>query len=181
MKAESLVRYIDDKIYEDKSTLTFLNLYRSAMKVRNNKPFPNCDVKLLKTNPQVGVKSLLCIGEARGTSLYPVYMVFYDVEYSDVKDQWHTVRVAPSTDVEYWMKPIDGAKNPVRVYCGCTDFRFSYEYYNHKRNALFPAKKPTPYTRKTTTRPEKNPEHLPGICKHLNEFAGLLHMRGIIK
>lgn len=56
--------------------------------------------------------------------------------------------------------------NTVRVNCSCSDFYFTFSWWNWQRRCLF-GKKPMPYTRKTTSYPERNPQHLPGLCKHI--------------
>jgi hypothetical protein len=55
---------------------------------------------------------------------------------------------------------------PIRVRCSCRDYYFTYEWYN-KRSGALAGGPHSVYTRKTATRPERNPAHLPGMCKHL--------------
>jgi hypothetical protein len=57
-------------------------------------------------------------------------------------------------------------KTTVRVRCSCKNFYFMFEYWNKVNNSLAGGPHKT-YVRKTTTYPERNPEHLPGMCKHL--------------
>lgn len=54
----------------------------------------------------------------------------------------------------------------VRVRCSCQDFYFCYSYWN-KQNKALAGGLVRPYQRKTTNRPERNPHHIPGVCKHL--------------
>lgn len=50
--------------------------------------------------------------------------------------------------------------------CSCHNFYFMWGYWDKQHNALTgPGQKP--YKRLTTTRPEVNPQHLPGMCKHI--------------
>ena len=65
----------------------------------------------------------------------------------------------------YWAKK-HKMTNTVKVNCSCSDFYFTFAFYNWKTQTLF-GKKPIPYVRKTTSRPPRNPEHKPGICKHI--------------
>ena len=65
----------------------------------------------------------------------------------------------------YWAKK-HKMTNTVKVNCSCSDFYYTFGYYNWRTQTLF-GKKPIPYQRKTTTRPERNPQHLPGLCKHI--------------
>ena len=72
----------------------------------------------------------------------------------------------------------DLAKNPVRVACSCPAYYFYFSYWNKMGGAH--ARRPLRgYVRKTPPPPEglpfKNPDHLPGACKHILAFANYLH------
>jgi len=70
---------------------------------------------------------------------------------------------------------------PVRVSCGCKAYYFYFEHWNvsagcHARRERIP------YVRKTPPPPEGrpyiNPQHLPGMCKHLMALADVLMNSG---
>ena len=174
-----------DALLAAKSKLTLAELYKSSMKVRKNKDYPATKIKLVSTSVAPGVKSLTINAEAHGEGLYPVRMVFYQVDFSEVKDAVHTIAAvlggSGGQRTQYYMAPIRAQKNPVRLYCECFDFRFTWEFYNKKHEALYPARVPHPYTRKTTTYPERNPLHLPGFCKHTAGLIEVLRTRGLLK
>ena len=71
----------------------------------------------------------------------------------------------------------DLSVNPVRVSCSCKAYYFYFSYYNKMGGAH--ARRPLKgYTRKTPPPPDglpyKNPDHLPGACKHIIAFAQFL-------
>ena len=53
----------------------------------------------------------------------------------------------------------------VKVRCSCPDFTWRFGPYNYEHRALLGKKYPL-YTKKTN-RPPVNPDHIPGLCKHL--------------
>lgn len=71
------------------------------------------------------------------------------------------------------VEQFDWIKQPVKVRCSCRDFYFRFAAWNHQKGALF-GRIPPKYVRKTTTRPEVNPKHIPGICKHIQLAAKVL-------
>ena len=174
-----------DALLASKSKMTLAELYSSSMKVRKNKDYPATRVRLVSTTVSPGVKSLTINAEAYGEDFYPVRMVFYQVDFSETKDAVHPIPAVlggpGGARKQYYMSPISAKKNPVRLYCECFDFRFTWEFYNKKHEVLYPARVPHPYTRKTTTYPERNPLHLPGFCKHTAGLIGELRTRGLLK
>lgn len=52
----------------------------------------------------------------------------------------------------------------------CSDYYFTFAWWNWLKGVNY-AKKPIPYQRKTTTYPERNPEHYLGICKHIKALV----------
>ena len=70
--------------------------------------------------------------------------------------------------------------NNVKVHCDCEDYQMRFAYYNIQNNCHI-GPPPAPYTRKTDTRPEANPSHVPGLCKHLLKVAEDLRRQQILK
>jgi hypothetical protein len=67
-------------------------------------------------------------------------------------------------------------KNWCRVRCSCSDFKHRFAWEDRDVNALFGAP-PAKYTPVPgSNRPPVNPEHIPGMCKHIFGCAkGLEH------
>ena len=124
-------------------------------------------VPRLTYTPFIGMKTLVVRADVQGEAenkKYKVIMVFQKVDYSQKRDKTHTVDVKVNGDTWY-MKPLT-VKSKVQVRCSCKDFYFTFGYWDWTVGAIYGIK-PKPYTRKTTTYPERNPAHAPGICKHL--------------
>lgn len=64
--------------------------------------------------------------------------------------------------------------NPVRVSCSCPSYYF-YSWYWNKVNGAHARGGLKPYVRKTEHLPERNPSHLPCLCKHLLAFGDFLN------
>ncbi len=137
-------------------------------------PFSVQNVSIHSTNPIIQNKTLTVKGEARGTKIYLLVVTFYNVDYSRERDGSHPLFVRPKLGEPFFMSPLSEGQNPVQVRCTCPWFRFAFAHWDKQSKALsgpaFAA-----YIRKTTTRPEVNPSHLPGICKHLISLFDKLH------
>lgn len=70
--------------------------------------------------------------------------------------------------------------NNVKVYCDCEDYQMRFAHYNIENNCHI-GPPPAPYTRKTDTRPEANPNHVPGLCKHLLAVVSDLKQQKVLK
>lgn len=70
-------------------------------------------------------------------------------------------------DIRKKKKP-GSAKEKVNVNCGCDDYYFKYWWWNKKVKA-HEGGNYAKYQRVTpdSGRPEVNPDHIPGVCKHL--------------
>lgn len=64
-------------------------------------------------------------------------------------------------------------KTSCRIRCTCHDFYFTFGWWDYNEGALA-GPRPKPYRRKTTWWPERNPQHVPGLCKHIYNSAALL-------
>ena len=78
------------------------------------------------------------------------------------------VQMKNNPSVKFKPRKIRGNKNKVQVRCECEDFRFFWAPAVEKKKSLigtFP-----PYIKKTN-RPPRNPQQVPGLCKHLLAVA----------
>lgn len=157
-------------------TIASLRSSTAAAQISQGDPRP---VSVLSSNPILQNKTLTIKAEARGTKVYPMVLVFYNVDYSLEKDGSHSLSVRPRLGEPFFMAPISEGVNPIQVRCGCPFFKFAWAHWNHASKALSGAPLPT-YTRKTTTRPEVNVLHAPGVCKHIIGFFNRLHSDRIL-
>lgn len=166
---------------EQKAHLTFRTLLDNAAEVLGRNHYQDRSIKIQKSQVMPGVKTMRIDGEAHGTDLYQLTLIFYGVSYSKARDSKHQIPV--EIDGEQWFaeKP-DVNVNPVRVWCSCTWFRFAAEWYLEKNKALAPRRKPRSYTKVPgSNRPPINPKQLPCVCKHQYQFALELQKRGVIQ
>jgi hypothetical protein len=70
---------------------------------------------------------------------------------------------------------IDLEATPVKVSCTCQDFYWRFAPWNDENGCLHGAP-PEPYEKKTDRKPV-NPDHIPGLCKHLLNAVAVLQER----
>lgn len=161
--------------------LTFRQLYDFTKKFKKwRRNYPDVDGKLVDIIPnriaklitfRFRVKSVSRINEG-----YNVWLQFYNVEFSDTPTSSNCAKIVDKeTKKPLYFEKISlvNSKNQnyVRVRCSCKDFRFRFSWEDKAAGALYGGK-PASYTRKPgSTRPEVNPEHIPGMCKHIWQAA----------
>jgi hypothetical protein len=123
-------------------------------------------IAIIRTTPLIGNKSFTVKAEARGTKLYSVTITFYNVDYSLERDPEHPLTVIAEVGHRAYMEPITMGGHPAQIRCSCEDFKFSYATWNRKEKSLSGRAFPS-YERKTDTRPERNVQQIPGMCKHV--------------
>lgn len=70
-------------------------------------------------------------------------------------------------------------ENEIMSRCSCDDYRWMWHFWNKKEKALLGPV--IPYVRKTTTYPERNPDHIPGLCKHQLGLIKKMIEQGLMK
>lgn len=147
---------------------------------RNPKGYPNLQVKKVESRARTDLKTLIYRSKISGeTNNYIAYIQFYRIQFSETKSKEFNV---PGKDegtggLIYYKKPSTD-KNPVSLNCSCPDFQHRWAYSLHDHNAL--VGDPIPYKRVTKTRPEVNPKHLMGFCKHIHSMVMTLKDSGTI-
>lgn len=123
--------------------------------------------------------ALIAKGTVRGSSGRPYQCVIelQGVQYNP-DDQQNQVTFV-SGEQEYKIVPINYQSTDCKVSCTCLDFRIRFAHYNDGAKALH-GPKPDLYARVPgSNRPEANPKHSPGVCKHLMDFADSLQDSGL--
>ena len=132
--------------------------------------------------PYVGTKSLLIQATCHGLTQDGVKHII-NVQFSGIDFREEPVENAEMKELEYkgekyyYKKPT--LENEVTVRCSCLDYYFTWAFPNKKAKALFGAL-PKKYIRKTTTYPARNPDQVPGICKHIYQLQSYLRNEGWI-
>ena len=94
-------------------------------------------------------------------------------------DNERNVTVTSGDGQETSLQPVPLNTTNVGVACDCPDYIMRFAAYNLNNNChIGPV--PPRYVRKTTTRPEANPNHVPGCCKHLLRAIEDLRGYGLI-
>jgi hypothetical protein len=100
------------------------------------------------------------------------------VSFSDT-DSPDVTTITAGDGTKFYLRPLDLSRHTVRVRCSCLDFYFRFATWNHGDQSIAgPA--PKPYVRKTVNMPEVNPDHTPGICKHLLKIFERMRTQSII-
>lgn len=123
--------------------------------------------RLVKVVPFIGTKSVLFHFNSRATSgktSWDVFFFFSELEIT-VESQGKSFMKVTYKNEDHWIEKPSMKKTPLRVRCSCPDFRYRFAPWNEKEGAIYGGKA-AKYTKKTN-RPVQNPQHTPGMCKHL--------------
>ena len=80
---------------------------------------------------------------------------------------------------EYVIVPAEYNSSEVRVSCSCLDFYYRFAVWNSKDSSLL-GNPPPPYVNKTDGGKPRNPNQVPGMCKHLMALADDLRQARIV-
>ena len=132
--------------------------------------------------PYVGTKTLLISLRAWGvtqSALHAVTLLFHDVEILTSNPNDTNYFQLQYNGQMYWVHKLDRRRNPLTSRCSCKDYLFTFSYWNSRNGHCLYGKEPLPYKRKTTTMPERNKLHAPGICKHIYHAWAYLRNSGL--
>lgn len=137
-------------------------------------------VQQLDLVPYVGTQMLHVRAITTGNSgqQYQQAIQLLRVKFESAKTP-ENVEISAVDGKTYYIQPIDLNNHNVKVRCNCLDFYHRFAHYNHSDKSIV-GRAPVPYQRKTTTRPEVNPDHVPGMCKHLIKVVERLRTQRIV-
>lgn len=167
-----------------------LNEMSTTTKLRNNieTSFPSTKKRQHATNevqvtslefiPYIGTKML----HVRSTTTsngheYKQAIQFLNTVFGNDPNQ---TSVQALDGQEFRVQPISLINQNVKVRCNCLDFYYRFAHYNHQDKSIV-GRAPLPYQRKTQDRPEVNPDHVPGMCKHLLKVVETLRSMRIVQ
>lgn len=154
-----------------------LDLYKSAVEA-----FPNTQMRQYATQPimvesirwlpYLGLKTLFVKAEVRNEDRhYSPMILFKNVDYTG-----RGVKIRGSDGQEYSFAKLSLEGNDVLLRCGCADFSYRFNYYNHLDRSLYGSKR-SKY--EGLGGPPANPKKMPGMCKHLLKTAAVLGGAGL--
>ena len=168
--------------------LTINKLIKGALKLRKKEPkFKNLKIAKLRIVPQVNKESFFIntwVTGSTGSIQYKTSIMFEDITSERLnrgeKCLKGFMKIRSPKKKLYCVEKPTMSKTKVKVRCSCEDFFFTYAFWNKGKDGLYggPLK---PYKRKTTDRPERNPKHVPGMCKHLFKLVDELRVNKVIK
>lgn len=161
--------------------LIFKQLYDFTKKFKSWRGnYPDVEGKLVDIIPNVSAKIITFRFRVKSVTNanegYNTWLQVYNIEFSDHPLSSTSIKILEKeTGKPLYFERISltdaSRKNFVRVRCSCMDFRFRFAWEDKAVQALYGGR-PARYTRKPgSTRPEVNPKHIPGMCKHIYQAA----------
>ncbi len=113
-----------------------------------------------------------------GQHEYDATILFHGVIYED-QDRPDNISFMGPDKREVHMVPIQLNRNNCEVRCTCLDFYFTFSKWNQSDKSLY-GEPPAPYIPKTNRAP-RNPQHKPGLCKHLIKVMQELKTERVVR
>ena len=141
-------------------------------------------IVLNKPIPYKGTASILFNATMKGVTQYPdnhrVMIMFSGLKFA--KEPFKNCLDIEYKGTVYYVEKPSLNKSCIRVRCSCKDFYFCFSLWDYLNRAIV-GPKPKKYVRKTPSpsqggRPYKNPNHIPGLCKHIFWLLQNLKQRG---
>ena len=162
---------------------TLADLYQSAVDAfpgttkRQHATEPVRIVDLTWT-PFLGVRTLFVKGRSQNEGReYGPMILFKGVQYHDAARPG-LVEITASDGRDYVFEKLRPGGTEVLVRCGCPDFVWRFNYYDHLDRSLYGSKR---RKYESAGGPAANPLGLPGMCKHLMKLAQALDHAGIME
>lgn len=136
-----------------------------------------------------GMKSIMVLLRIRGSRVAPTkrtyraILMISDMDIIDIipkqKPPKGYAEVVDDRHGKYWIAKINREVNKAQIRCGCMDDYMTWQFYRAKIKALYGGNMKA-YKRKTNWMPERNPKHVPGICKHIIYAINILGKKKLI-
>jgi len=136
----------------------------------------------IKISPAFGTKMLTISSRSKTGWIQSIQLFGVNVAQTKEELTGKIITLSdPATKKTYYMNPIRQGESGIRVSCNCPSLRFDFSYELLQQGAL--GRKFIPYTRKTPPpplgRPYRNPNHIPGACKHILRLFTLMSNTGM--
>ena len=177
-------------MYTGKAKASLYNLVESTRRYdpKRVERTPYIDVEIINVIPYFGTKSILFSSRSTSGTVnlqYPTVIAFYNIEFLFGVENWRRGMLKfenPELNQIVVCEQPDYRRTPVRVYCGCPDFYYSFAYPDFHKECYY-GTKPKPYKRvmPPSNYPKKNPDNIPGLCKHELNLINVLIKQGYVK
>lgn len=172
---------------ESLSRITLNQLITSTQRYDSKRVIrtPDIDVTVDNIIPYFGTKSILysctALSGTTNRKQYRVIIACYDIEFKEVdKFSYGFMKFeGPKGELIQSVVP-EIRKTPVRIYCTCDDYYFTFAWWNFRENCYY-GRQPRRYRRKTTTAPQRNPDGRIGMCKHCINTMHTLSQQKLLK
>jgi hypothetical protein len=162
------------------------DLYQSTLDAfpRTTKRQNSIDlVKIVELHwtPFVGVKTLFVKGTVESGESGKVYepiILFKGVRYHSEKENVNWVEIVANNGQNYVIERLNYGHNDILLRCGCGDFKWRFNYYNHLDGSLYGNKRTAYESHGGAT---ANPREFPGMCKHLIKLIQSLDHAGLME
>lgn len=152
------------------------NIFFDTPRKANSTNVQVTDVNLI---PSVDSKTLLVKAKTRSkNSTYETKIFFTDVKFVQ-PGSLNSVEFMAVDGQKYAVKSLKRGQSDCKVSCTCPDFYYMFSVWNDDKEAL-EGPTPEPYIKKTDS-PPRNPQRVPGVCKHLMKLADTVVSRRILK
>lgn len=170
---------IEEQLSEDSTVPQLRSNITSAFPNTQKRQHATSGVAIdnIEYTPYLGTKMLHV--RSMANQEYKQALQFVQVSFAQQPSD-QTVTILATDGTEAHLNPIVLQDHNVKVRCSCLDFYFRFAVWNFNDNSIV-GRAPKPYRRTTTTRPEANPDHVPGLCKHLLKLIEVLRQDGIIR
>lgn len=176
-------------MYKAKATTSLYDLVLATRRFdpKRVERTPFIDLVIKDVIPYFGTKSILFRGDCTSGSTkqhYPSVIAFYGIEFIDGEENWKRNMLKfenPGTKEVVVCNQVDYRRSPVRIYCACADYYYTFAYPNFNKNCYF-GRKPKPYKKVANSGyPRRNRDNIPGLCKHALNMIDVLAKQGYVK
>jgi len=163
--------------------MTIIDLIKNTKKFDKAKDrfskMSSVHVNIKKVTPMVGTKTILFSADTWATkNHYKTYLFVKGIDYVDKPDIEHPNSAKLGSD-KYYFEQVRVKDHKIQVRCDCRDFHWTFSYYLWKKKSLYQIKKGAEAYR-TKGLWERNPKHIPGVCKHVLALIDRLARQGAI-
>lgn len=160
-------------------SLTVRQLLESLYKFRKKRNINKTGLaEIIEVRPSKTKEPYLIIhAQVRGTKLWQQRLHFPSVKLSEEPKKGYEIPIKDKRGFTYYCPQLS-EHTPILVRCSCPDFRFSFMWEDYAEKSLQGRR--ISYQRKTTTRPPRNPDGIPGVCKHLIAVINKLESLGFM-